>query len=237
MAYSVVEQKYELHDNGGRPFTVTFKDDIVIVNSNSSNWQKTFYPINVFIGHSPVNAMTLFSGGHGPEFEGNTILLEGRKLHDGRHEYTFLGHELYTFVSKKVVRYVSPVGNNDVPYPFAIDVDGNYILLLENVIISAKDKLTIDSDPYRYYYDSSLITSDFLDITEFYIGDDKYTFRYTPSPEDNYDRLIFGLGPIKIVYRDGREQLLDKKQYTEIMDKYGKLIGATKLETVKIPAS
>ena len=41
----------------------------------------------VFIGKSPVNAMTTFSGGHGPRFDGNSILLKREK------DYVFVGDE------------------------------------------------------------------------------------------------------------------------------------------------
>ena len=41
----------------------------------------------VFIGKSPVNAMTTFSGGHGPRFDGNSVLLKRE------NDYVFVGDE------------------------------------------------------------------------------------------------------------------------------------------------
>ena len=36
----------------------------------------TYNPVKIFIGKSPLNQQTIFSGGHGPYFDGNTILLK-----------------------------------------------------------------------------------------------------------------------------------------------------------------
>ena len=48
---------------------------------------RAFVVTQVFIGRSPLNEMTRRSGGHGPGFDGNSILLKRHK------DYVFIGHE------------------------------------------------------------------------------------------------------------------------------------------------
>jgi len=73
--------------------------------------------IKSFVGKSPINRMTKFSGGHGKGFDGNSILLQKNK-----NNYVFIGHIIDNFkvFDDKIIKFVSPVGNNDVPYPYAI---------------------------------------------------------------------------------------------------------------------
>lgn len=87
---------YLIHDNGDRPFKVvvenrrvkiyksqTYRDNEFIYKSTPSY---IFDVAGVFVGESPLNSMTDFSGGHGPAFS-NSLLLqlsELRYVHIGR---------------------------------------------------------------------------------------------------------------------------------------------------------
>ena len=94
--------------------------------------------------------MTEFSGGHGPDFDGNSLLLDM-----GDNEYIYFGSTHFTFKSRSAItEYVSPVGNNDVPYPYAVDEDDNVYLMLENVVVSGVPQEERD-DVYRFYYDKN----------------------------------------------------------------------------------
>ena len=111
-------------------------------------------PRRVFIGKSPLNEMTEFSGGAGPEYDGNTILINDRENH-----YVCVTSNIFEFTSlAPIVEYVSPVGNNTVPYPYAIDEAGNYYLMAEKVVIKSTNQEFVDymkdkmHDPYTYYY-------------------------------------------------------------------------------------
>ena len=65
--------------------------------------------------------MTEYSGGYGDEFDGNSIL-----VHISENKYVYIGSSIYSFESQaKIIRYISPVGNSDVPYPYAIDEKEN----------------------------------------------------------------------------------------------------------------
>tara|TARA_Y100000741_G_scaffold99113_1_gene73562 strand:- start:160 stop:939 length:780 start_codon:yes stop_codon:yes gene_type:complete len=244
---------YYTHDNGARPFKVIIDDKNVYIykykkydedtntflySEKSIKYEKKNYfkCMNIFIGKSPKNKKTIFSTAYGSKFTGNSILLQITK-----NKYIFIGHIIFSFTSKsEIKKFVSPVGNNDVPYPYAIDIDGRYYLIIENVII---DKITnikkYDNDPYDFYYKYFILidvqkptTSNILNIKEFYIGDNKYNYTYNPSPSLNFDRISswddYGKG-MKIIYIDGSEELLTKKRYVQLNKKIGKHFGFSKL--------
>lgn len=144
-------QHYLIHDNGGRPFKVTVTGDTVTVYNayEQDTLLRTFKSVQrVFIGKSPLNEMTEFSGGYGAEFDGNSIL-----LYMGQLKYVYIGSEIYSFrAAKEIVDYVSPVGNNDVPYPYGIDQAGKYYMMAESVVVTLPP-LDKNDDPYTLYYD------------------------------------------------------------------------------------
>lgn len=227
-------QKYRIHDNGGRPYQVVVSDTVLHVHCLTDDLDHTNYrPEPSLI----VNAKKIFIGessgknyGKGPQYKGNTILAE---LNDGR--YIWIGNRgVITFVTKSpVVDFRSPVGNNNVPYPFAIDSVGNYYLLLDYVILTPNSK--IGDDPYRYYYDNSKITTvrdknksilaKFADITEFMVGPHTYTFCYAPNPAEDYDRII-GWGEGDMVIRQHEQySVLGRDDYITLMNECGKFAG------------
>ena len=121
-------KEYFIHDNGGRPFKVHINKNINVYKyldmDDYSKKPVLFIKdfINFFIGKSPLNSITEFSGGFGKDFDGNTIL-----VHTKEDEYIYIGESIFKFYSfSPIIDYVSPVGNNDVPYPYAIDKEGNY---------------------------------------------------------------------------------------------------------------
>jgi hypothetical protein len=131
---------YETHNNGGRSFRVKIIGHHVQVwwlsydataNDFLEAEQFDFYAQHIMIGQSPKNKDTLFSGGFGPEFDGNSIL-----LHIQDNQYVFIGTKIFAFEALNTInRFVSPVGNNDVPYPYACDVLNNIYLMTENIVL------------------------------------------------------------------------------------------------------
>lgn len=237
---------YYIHDNGGRPFKVTVNGTHVDVYKRNGEWEGyeneavvSFDCQRVFIGKSPLNAMTEFSGGHGPDFDGNTILLDL-----GGGEYVYIGGWIKKFkCEKEIVEYISHVGNNDVPYPYAIDSNGEYYLIIEDVIVSGVPEESKD-EPYTYYYHKHYITAqigripvippvikDFQGITDFYIGKDPYMMTYKPDGGKDYDGLIKGVGsPICVYKTDGERYELDRESYSQILADFGVLCGFRGLE-------
>jgi len=93
---------------------------------------------NVFVGCSPPTKSTIFSAGHGQQFDGNSVLVQRRKDEHGvvlcvcisgamPTEKGWLKEivvQCNTLEGRDIREYVSPLGNNDVPYHYAIDTAG-----------------------------------------------------------------------------------------------------------------
>lgn len=161
---------YFIHDNGSRPFQVHINNQNIV--EIFDNWvyrdnkhvhifdDEMLEPVlidtiqakEIFIGRSPQNRMTMFSGGHGSAYLGNSILLCTEN-----NEYTFIGDCIYSFTSlSNITEFVSPVGNNDVPYPFAFDEQRNLYDMNNRVIFKDSEKLKyylqICEDPNSIIY-------------------------------------------------------------------------------------
>lgn len=258
--------EYETMVNGGISFRVRLHDHAVTVDRWTGDdsddndvgrvkrpRQKfvkllTVRPKRVFVGHSPLNAMTKFSGGHGPKFLGNSILLGFED-----NVYVFVGDRIASFRTppgRSIAWFVSPVGNSGVPYPYAVDDKGAMYLVPEGAMILAKvakkEQILLD-DPYDYYYDHSLITRDegdrkdppikaFLGISEYYHGERKYTLRYTPDPETDYDRLqkrFKGRGEMYVIVH-GEKARLNKRSYVSLMKRFGEASGFMRIPHLKV---
>jgi hypothetical protein len=221
------QQEYLIHDNGGRPFKVKITNTNVKVyklisyetDTYSDNAILSFDVKKCFIGNSPKNDMTLFSGGYGKKFYGNSIL-----LHIKDNEYVYIGSEIYSFQSNgEIIKYVSPVGNSDVPYPYAIDKNNNIYLMIENVILTNETvKNNNNFDPYNIYYDKSKIYNFKDDM--FYINDECYNFNYNPYPLEDYKRLTRDQQKIYLKVQN-KKQLLTKNDYIKLLNDYGKKKG------------
>jgi hypothetical protein len=232
-------QEYYTHSNGSSPYKVeiinnslvrVFKSDICILN---------LHPQEIFIGKSEKNKMTEYSGGYGSQFDGNTILV---KMNDTT--YIYIGCKMQSFSTQyKIISYHSPVGNNDVPYPYAVDSEKNYYLMIENVVlknsIELENFLINNNDPYEYYYQASLITEDRgtgrkpifqnnFNIIKFYIGKELYTMKYSSSPSNDFDRFTKELGNhIYIRDKNNVKHNVTKQKYIEIIEDFGNTIGAS----------
>lgn len=150
-------ETYYIHDNFRRPFKVEisknyakiYKQNIDKKSNRIIYENKVFLEYKtkqIFIGESPRNPMTEFSGGYGSSFDGNSILL---KLFDDT--YVFIGSRICSFKAfSEITNFISPVGNNDVPYPYAIDKNNNNYLLCKCLVMkNVPEKM----DPYDYYYE------------------------------------------------------------------------------------
>lgn len=243
------EQVYLIHDNGSRPFRVTVRPrNIVHVELNMDDIEGpdtycgpsvnlTINADEVFIGESPRCDMTIWSGGHGPNFKGNSILVkEGEK-------YIHIGSCIFEFYAKaRIIEYVALVGNSNVPYQHAIDKEGNAYLFAERVIILSATTLTMTHaddmyDIYRYYYDNHYLTPHdghvgYAGITAYRIGDENHEMTYHPNAKwlFNWSR---GEGPVHeemTIMIDGAEIELFQHTYCDLMNKFAKSKGFEPLE-------
>lgn len=226
---------YQTHWNGGRPLTVKIEGSVVVEDNEEEEDGKvigTFRPQRVLIGKSPLNRMTEFSGGHGDKFDGNSILLDL-----GNREYVFICEKLRFFHAEHDIHtFVSPVGNNDVPYPYAIDSRERYYLLIEDVILERVPPRWRD-DPYRFYYRQHIIVHcpycDGDKYRKFWIGNEEYRLTYKAKPSEDYDRFLeFPDNPEKTVSvetLDGQIVELSKQDYIDIHTDFGREKGYTNI--------
>ncbi|MCB1158606.1 MAG: hypothetical protein H7A25_05855 [Leptospiraceae bacterium] len=153
-------ERWLVLDNGGRPFLVIENGVDVYVYSHDPNrflrnidrysdhcWYSLllgqFKNVNkIWIGKSEKTPMTEWSGGYGPEFDGNSILLEV-----SHGSYVFIGHVVYSFdFPESISAFYAPVGNNDVPYPTA-ETDTWFLFMLDLVAYKKEQFLrTTDED-------------------------------------------------------------------------------------------
>jgi hypothetical protein len=246
--------EYFIHSNYSRPYKVIIQNNSHITVYKLSDEAGLNYgclvlsanPQKIFIGKSFLCNMTEFSGGYGDDFDGNSILLQLSET-----SYIYVGEKVIMFNTlSPIVSYVSPVGNNDVPYPYAIDAESNYYLIIENVMISPTIQLanflTNGETPYDFYYAASKITVDLgtgskplfeniFDIKKFYIGKESYSLIYVFNPAEYYDRLVSSLGNHLYVRNSANNKYEFTKQlYIELMEDFGKNIGVTKLTNVQV---
>lgn len=155
-----------IHDNGGRPFKVVQGPSKTVkiykaTYENEDDYDeepaytkmiKEYSNIEkLFVGKSPLNEMTGFSGGHGPSFDGNSLLLS---LPGNR--YVFIGQRVYEFTPPEPIeKYYSSVGNSDVPYPVALSKSYAYFMI-EGPTYAPRSAFPADtdwSDAYTFFYD------------------------------------------------------------------------------------
>jgi hypothetical protein len=110
-----------IHDNGGRPFKVKITPTSVDVLVNHQGKYKHFKTwenyLRIWIGEDKNNKKFSY---------GNSILVQLTK-----NKYLLIGMEIVTFtLNRKIKEYHSPIGRNDVPYPWFLDEDDNVYLLV-----------------------------------------------------------------------------------------------------------
>jgi hypothetical protein len=138
---------YNIIDNGSTSFFVKIMNNNVGIFESVFNKISYAYssgkmlmeiknPKKIFIGKSPINDMTKFSGAakQSKRFIGNAILIRP----NSSLNYIFIGHTIEKFKSdSEIIDFISPVGNNGVPYTYAISKNKLY-LLIENITIDIR---------------------------------------------------------------------------------------------------
>ena len=240
-----MSQIYYTHDNGARPFRVEISTEnhvnVFIQNEEVPTYE--YDPLTIFRGDSPETPMTLFSGGYGEDFDGNSFLFELADLN-----YIFVGDTVKSFTAHaKIITYVSLVGNNDVPYPHAIDEENRYYLMMEETVISNSDIIG-HLEPTQWFFTAQLISEDigttpptqplfgvFQDIKRLCFGDDEYTFVWHPSPAEDYERIQQDFSEdIAVLKIDGERIPLSKNEYITINDEFSILHGFTQMGNINI---
>jgi hypothetical protein len=147
-----MERSYQIHDNGGRPFSVTVRGNAVKVHklSEDSEPKELFdWTVDeVFIGKkSPAGG---YDGLKPRQAEGNSLLVKkGSK-------YIYIGSEIYEFTpfdGDTIEKYYSDIGNSDVPYPYAIGQ--KYVYLMIEKVAVERGLFVLKEDVYQQYYEST----------------------------------------------------------------------------------
>ncbi len=140
-------KSYEIIDNGGRPFTVFLKSGSVaeiITTADNKTIFTTPYK-HAFIGDNDLRDKYYAPRGDHP---GNSIL-----LHVSPRKYIYVGDQIYSFAPLEgdtIKAYYSPLGNNQVPYPYAVGEKYMYFML-DKVAVMA-DALDLKADGYGQFY-------------------------------------------------------------------------------------
>ena len=177
--YKIIKEKhknqktYFTHFNGERPYLVYIKNDKISIykipndlyyinnnklskKDNENKWMyikfvKEYNCKKIFIGKSPKIKMTLLSGGHGKDFDGNSILLNTKD-----NEYVFIQTSIIKFTTSDTINeFYSPVGYNDVPYPVGIGNLNTYLFEELEYVPNNKFKKfnkKVKQNAYSYYY-------------------------------------------------------------------------------------
>lgn len=133
----------------GRSLVRVFRQDREDESDYTEQVLRIDNPLRVFVGgRSP-------RGGSGGNV-GNTVL-----VHVKGTEYVYIGESIYSFKAVEAIKsYVSDVGNNDVPYAYALDGKYTYLLIGSPVRVPTSevrpDAGGDDETPFDVYYAPSL---------------------------------------------------------------------------------
>jgi hypothetical protein len=100
---------------------------------------------NIFIGDNDLKDNAYAPKG---KYKGNSILLFIRPRH-----YLYIGNEIYSFETKDnemISSYFSPVGNSEVPYPYAVGEHHTYFMLDKEMV--PNNHLDEKKDRYAQFY-------------------------------------------------------------------------------------
>jgi len=232
---------YYTHWNGARPYWVVVENfTIKAYVEPYSEMDNPIYvsPIDLcYPGKSPKNKMTNFSGGHGVDFTGNSILVKTKSSQHTVYTYTFIGSCIYSFsTTSPIVRFISPIGNNDIPYPAGLDEEGNIYLFNENVIMLNKTS-TVNkhiAKAYSTFYKHHQLPFEVIIVgpLSFRIFNHEQPFDvfYKPYPKRYITELLLEEGcdensTFTIRYKNTTRERCSVEKYIECNTVFGQTMG------------
>jgi len=143
-------KRYQIHDNGGRPFTledIPSKKTVILYQNiqdpedynkiKSTKELKRMKYKSIYVGDPK-------SRQFGDYEKGSSVVVQ-----TAANEYYYIGGSIIKFSLAQgddVVTFMNPVGNNDVPYPAIIGTKNIYFLIKQRMLpVSMVD---ITKDPY-----------------------------------------------------------------------------------------
>lgn len=160
-------QVYETHNNGGRPFEVVVTTSKIFVLANDEDSDSNLEPEHILTVSDYKHVFIGFDPGF-IDAAGNSFLVWTKE-----DDYVYIGDKVFRFKLEHdtVVDYFSPIGNNDVPYPYAITANNRIYLMLEHVSIQNHTGIQlystyhgfddVEDDPYSKYYENEKLGKPF----------------------------------------------------------------------------
>jgi hypothetical protein len=155
-------KKYEIIDNGGIPFVAYVKPSAIKVADGRDGFTifNTKYK-KVFIGD---NDLRIKHPGVAPKGQdpGNSILIHART--QGPEQYIYVGEVIYSFSpldGDHIETYYSPLGNNRVPYPYAVGAKYVYFMLDKKAVPVEQINVKEDAYPQFYFSETPMIKRPF----------------------------------------------------------------------------
>jgi hypothetical protein len=140
-----VAKKYSILYNGDTPFVATVTPShIEVYNRTHTGILRTTYK-KLYVGDNTLNVPRHAKRG---VFPGNSLLIQVTA-----NRYIYVGSEVYEFTPRDgdtIVAYYSPVGNSQVPYPYA--VGSKYAYFMHDKVAVAVDALDTKKDGYAQFY-------------------------------------------------------------------------------------
>lgn len=131
---------YSIEWNGGHPYTVHDYGNRVDVYKNNNKLMSFSYKA-IFPGANPLKLP-----GYGISKKGNTVLLLQKN-----GKYIYIGGGIYEFEIDDVIKnYYSPIGNSNVPYPYAVGTTHTYFLIEKSFV--ENKWLDLKKDAYSQLY-------------------------------------------------------------------------------------
>lgn len=153
---------YYTHDNGGRPFKVVVNSSEKKVNiyKRTKDDYDVIFEKDILMSFKYKQIFIGKSSNHTKEFDGNSIL-----LYLGKDTYIFIGERILQFTYNIPIKsYASDVGNSDVPYPYAVDENGDVLFMLEMRLykmVKYDKKQFNDPIGFIYFKDIALSSLDY----------------------------------------------------------------------------
>lgn len=140
---------YSIWDNGSKPFQVHVrpsKKTFSVKVADDADDDSYKYRKQVV---KPTAFLRMFVGKDTREgVAGNSILVQLNPT-----KYMFVGEKIFTFVPEdKILSYRSDMGNNGVPYPFAVGTKNTYLLMAETLVPNNMLYRSNKYGPYDQYW-------------------------------------------------------------------------------------
>jgi hypothetical protein len=100
--------------------------------------------------------------------DGNSVLIK-LGTNDDKYEYVYIGSEIFNFTTEdEILEYHSPIGNSDVPYPYAVGAKNTYLMLDQRCILNSDlpEFDHVGTNVYTIYYGQDAFEDFDLESTE-----------------------------------------------------------------------